>query len=410
MIKQLRRRFIVIATLCVMLVLFVVIAVLNTAYYLQAYNESQNMVTLISQNRGQLPQTKNQAQSALSNQIYDSAYQVAHYLTLTTNQTGRIIDQTGFDDISISQNRLRRLLASNQKGGLFFTKDAVYIFQITSIEKSKNYRIVFLDISSLMAFEFFWLSLRVSFINLILFVCIITLFSGRLVRPFIKSYEKQKRFITNASHELKTPVAIISANNELQEMISGETEWTKSTADQTKRLTEMITQLVTLARLEEQAEIVLNDLDFSAIVQDAAEDFKSSVIKDGKTFNLSVTPGIHVKAEKKSLFELVTILVDNANKYCDPKGKVAVTLESRGPSRKRARLIVSNTFKDGKNLDYTKFFERFYREDESHHRRDSASTTGFGVGLSTAQSMVTLFKGKMTVRYKKDTISFIVLL
>ncbi|KXT76592.1 sensor histidine kinase [Streptococcus sp. DD12] len=408
MIKQLRRRFILIATLCVTLVLFVVIAVLNTAYYLQAYNESQSMVSLISQNQGQLPQSQNQPQNALSNQIYDTAYQAAHYLTITTDQSGKVIDQNGFDDISISQNRLKRLLASNQNGGLFFTKDGAYIFQVTRVSNSNNRRVVFLDISSLMEFEFFWLSLRVSFINLILFVCVISLFSGRLMRPFIKSYEKQRRFITNASHELKTPVAIISANNELQEMISGETEWTKSTADQTKRLTEMITQLVTLARLEEQAEIVLHDLDFSAIVQDAAEDFKSSVIKDGKTFHLSVAPGVQVKAEQKSLFELVTILVDNANKYCDPKGTVSVTLEGRG--RRRARLIVSNTFKEGKSLDYSKFFERFYREDESHHRSDSASTTGFGVGLSTAQSMVALFKGKITVRYKKDTISFIVLL
>ena len=86
------------------------------------------------------------------------------------------------------------------------------------------------------------------------------------------------------------------------------------------------------------------------------EDFKGPVIRDGKSFVMDITPDIHVKAEEKSLFELVTLLVDNANKYCDPEGTVTVRLRQIGRTRKRARLEVSNTYKDGKDVDYNKFF------------------------------------------------------
>ncbi|HES2899297.1 TPA: sensor histidine kinase, partial [Streptococcus pyogenes] len=135
-------------------------------------------------------------------------------------------------------------------------------------------------------------------------------------------------------------------------------------------------------------------------------DFKSLVLKDGKRFDLTIQPNIMIKAEEKSLFELVTILVDNANKYCDPKGLVKVSLTTIGRRRKRAKLEVSNTYLEGKSIDYSRFFERFYREDESHNSKEK----GYGIGLSMAESMVKLFKGTITVNYKNDAIVFTVMI
>ncbi|HGC8554928.1 TPA: ABC transporter transmembrane domain-containing protein [Streptococcus agalactiae] len=169
------------------------------------------------------------------------------------------------------------------------------------------------------------------------------------------------------------------------------------------RLTGLINGMVSLARFEEQPDISMVDLDFSHITKDAAEDFKGPIIKDGKDFIMSIQPGIHVKAEEKSLFELVTLLVDNANKYCDPMGTVTVKL-SRSSRLRRAKLEVSNTYKNGKDIDYSKFFERFYREDESHNNKKS----GYGIGLSIVTSLVHLFKGSIDVNYKHDTITFVI--
>ena len=141
--------------------------------------------------------------------------------------------------------------------------------------------------------------------------------------------------------------------------MTGENEWLKSTNDQVARLTNLINSLVALSRLEEQPDIVLQDVDFSYITEDAAEDFKGPVVRDGKSFVMDITPDIHVKSEEKSLFELVTLLVDNANKYCDPEGTVTVRLRQIGRTCKRARLEVSNTYKEGKEVDYGKFLSAF---------------------------------------------------
>ena len=140
--------------------------------------------------------------------------------------------------------------------------------------------------------------------------------------------------------------------------MTGENEWIKSTNDQVARLTNLINSLVALSRLEEQPDIVLQNVDFSYITEDA-EDFKGPVVRDGKSFVMDITPDIHVKSEGKSLFELITLLVDNANKYCDPEGTVTVRLRQIGRTCKRARLEVSNTYKEGKKIDYGKFLSAF---------------------------------------------------
>ena len=281
-------------------------------------------------------------------------------------------------------------------------------YQVSKVSRDKIL-VVFLDTSSYYnsSQALFSLSILLSLFAFIFFVIIVSALSGIVIRPFIRNYEKQRRFITNAGHELKTPLAIISANTELQELMTGENEWTKSTNDQVARLTNLVNSLVALSRLEEQPDMVLQDVDFSYITEDAAEDFKGPVVRDGKSFVMDIAPDIHVKAEEKSLFELVTLLVDNANKYCDPEGTVTVRLRQIGRTRKRARLEVSNTYKEGKEVDYSKFFERFYRIDESHNNKEHS---GFGIGLSMAQSMVKLFKGRIFTSYKNDTITFTVIL
>lgn len=145
----------------------------------------------------------------------------------------------------------------------------------------------------------FNLSILLSLFAFIFFVIIVSALSGIVIRPFIRNYEKQRRFITNAGSCLKTPLAIISVNTELQELMTGENEWIKSTNDQVARLTNLINSLVALSRLEEQPDIVLQDVDFSYITEDAADDFKGPVVRDGKSFVMDITPDIHVKSEEK---------------------------------------------------------------------------------------------------------------
>jgi signal transduction histidine kinase len=238
---------------------------------------------------------------------------------------------------------------------------------------------------------------------LILYVVIMGRFSKNLILPFVENDEKQKRFITNASHELKTPLAVISANTEMTEVLGGKSKWTESTRRQIKRLQALIEDLVVLTRLDEMKEADLSDVDLSAVVSETAEPFRSIAESEGKSFSTQIAPDTHIRGDRRGLQQVTSILIDNAVKYCDKGGAIAVTLEGRARG-KGARITVANTYAEGKNVDTSRFFERFYRQDESHNSEKS----GFGIGLSMAKEIVERMKGRLKIGYADNIISFTV--
>lgn len=406
MFRKLRLRFIATASLAILIVLFSVVGVLNSARHVQTVDEINKILTLLSDNGGSFPSISKTTSELGDTVSVDTLFQY-RYFSAKMDHHGNIIslNSSNISDLTDQEVKefLERINYSKDTRGDFSYHHHTYSYMVSETSRRSDL-IVVLDSTNQFRdnMALVHLSIWMSGISFIFFVLVISIVSGKVIKPFIRNYERQRRFITNAGHELKTPLAIISANNELVELMNGESEWTKSTNDQVKRMTGLINSLVAMARLEEQPELVLTNVNFSDIARDAAEDFKGPVIKDGKEFVMDIQPNIHVKAEEKSLFELVTLLVDNANKYCDPAGKVSVTLRKNRLSK--AKLEISNTYTKGKDVDYTKFFERFYREDESHNNK----TSGYGIGLSMAQTMVKLFKGNISVNYKDDTITFVV--
>lgn len=408
MYKRLRIRFLVMAAIALGLALGLFSSVLTSAYRYNTNQQVDHVLEILAANDGELTYNTKTSEK-LGFRSPDDLYQY-RYFSLVLDKDGTVASSATDNIQSISRTDQLDLaddiLASHKDKGVIRLGQSTYSYQLRAMDNDQRL-LVILDSTQfyLTTRRLTGLTYLMTVISFILFLAIFSLFLGRIIRPFVTNMEKQRRFITNAGHELKTPVAIIQANTELQEMMTGETEWSRSTQDQVSRLTNLINAMVALARLEEQPDMVLSDVDFSAVTQDAAEDFKGPVIRDGKSFEMTIAPDIHIKAEEKSIFELVTILVDNANKYCDPDGQVRVTLRQVGRTRKRARLEVSNTYKAGKNNDYSKFFERFYRDEASHNRKEQS---GFGIGLSMAQSVVKLFKGRIVATYKDDTISFVV--
>ncbi|HER5565235.1 TPA: HAMP domain-containing histidine kinase [Streptococcus pyogenes] len=410
MFNRIRIRFIMIASIAIFIILSSIVGIINTARCYQSQQEINRILHLISSNKGKLPDTT-ESSKRLGTKLSEDSLSQFRYYSVIFNANGHLLSSNTANISALDREEAQyfaRLFAkSGEEKGSYRHQDSVYSYLITQLPNEEKLVVIldttfyFRSVGDLLA-----VSMMLAFGGFIFFVVLVSLFSGMVIKPFVQNYEKQRRFITNAGHELKTPLAIISANNELVELMTGESEWTKSTSDQVKRLTGLINQMITLARLEEQPDVVLHMVDFSAIAQDAAEDFKSLVLKDGKRFDLTIQPNIMIKAEEKSLFELVTILVDNANKYCDPKGLVKVSLTTIGRRRKRAKLEVSNTYLEGKSIDYSRFFERFYREDESHNSKEK----GYGIGLSMAESMVKLFKGTITVNYKNHAIVFTVVI
>ncbi|WP_295505945.1 cell wall metabolism sensor histidine kinase WalK [uncultured Streptococcus sp.] len=411
MFRKLKIRFILLASAAIVCILLTMIAILNSVRFLQTNGEIQAVLNILSANNGDFPSVEETAESLQNDRItIDTIYQYRYFSVVYKED--KTLYSTNLDHLSnLSKEQAlsyaNKVIKNSRSSGVFKVGSQFYSYQITQDSKSKRYLLVVLDSTNYLESrnDFFWLSIQLCFYSFIFFVLVVSGFSNFAIRPYIKNYENQKRFITNAGHELKTPLAIISANTELQELMTGENEWTESTKDQVKRLSNLINQMVVLARLEEQPDVTLVDVNFSEVVKKVAGNFKSVIEKAGKKYEIKLQEDIHVKATEDELYELVSILIDNACKYCDEDGQIFVTL-TKAKRGKRARLTVANSYADGKNVDYSRFFDRFYREDESHNQKQP----GYGIGLSMAESLVRIFKGRIWVSYKKGLIGFTVLL
>ena len=275
-----------------------------------------------------------------------------------------------------------------------------------SADRSNTLDIVFLNYTEVHNWQrqLLDMSIIVSLVSLFIFWLVVVSLSRRAVEPSIRALQTQKRFITNASHELKTPVSIISADAEVLEAMGGENEWTRSIINQSKRLNDLISALVSLTKAGENEKFQLTDVDLTHIATKAAQDFTPVIEQAGKTLHTHIEDGIHAQAEQRCLTEVLNILLDNATKYCDDGGMIDIAVTPRQGIRGGVMLCVSNDYKDGAGKDYSKFFERFYRADESHN----SGKQGFGIGLAMAQELVTRMNGTMDASWHDGRISFTV--
>lgn len=320
--------------------------------------------------------------------------------------TDHIIGRS-IDSVSSRKRQISRRLAGGQLKGTIRSEGMRFRYLAKKISTNKYY-ICVIDLSPLMQSTIFLVKYAMFFTfgGIFFFILVMFLLADRAIQPIKDAYDKQRRFITNAGHELKTPLAVISANAEMEELLGNDDEWNESTKEQVVRMTGLINQLITLTRMSEPEEIILSKVNFSEVAKESAESFKSILAKDGKEYVISIDPDLYINAEQRSLLELVNILIDNAQKYCDPEGEVMVVL-AKSRLNQNAVLTVANSYKNGAGIDTNRFFERFYREDESHHY-DGKQKLGFGIGLSMAQDLVSAFGGKINASWSDGVMNFTV--
>lgn len=412
MIKKFRRKFIAVAVLSLAIILFASFGGVVLATQYRTDKEITNVLQLLAKNNGQLNQ-KAARKTLGPDSNKDSLFKYC-YFTLSLSSTGKLklVDNTHISTISASDitsnsSLIKRTIKNTTSEGSIMINSNPYRFILVKSKSSNQTIAIFLDTTPITASykHLFRVAIFLGISGLIFFTLILFLLSNQAIKPIVEAYEKQRRFITNAGHELKTPLAIISANTEMEEMIGKSDEWTESTKEQVERLTMLINQLISLARMSEKDELILERVNFSDSVKRAANSFKSLIQKDGKNYDIEIEPDLFVNGEKQSLYELVNILIDNANKYCDEAGRVSVNL-NKGSLGRNAILQVKNSFKDGKSINYNKFFERFYRSDESHNSQKG----GFGIGLSMAQDLVRVFGGKINASYDGKNVVLTVIL
>lgn len=245
---------------------------------------------------------------------------------------------------------------------------------------------------------------------IIFFVCALIVFllllflSGRAIRPFAENLERQRQFVTDASHELKTPLSILSADLDLLSDACGESRWLGSARTQIARLDKLIRNLVELARTEETIREGASEVfSLSDIALASAEAFAPLAEAEGNTLAAEVAAGVELRGVQDDLFRLFSILLDNAVKYCDAGGTIRLSVSQRG---RTVRLSVSNPCAGLNPAQLPRYFDRFYRADSSRSR----TTGGYGIGLSTARAIVVRHRGRLTNHYANGIITFTALL
>ena len=438
-VRALRKKFIFIAMLAIAFVIFFLVMLLNVTNYVATRREIRQVLELMCEQYGEERGTASmdndtgrdystdskaleKAASAgwlrddsfdlfalftgyyrdVSSNYYERVKTLDPYFAVLLNQEGNVLEILP-SDISEESAKVAAAFAEqtydeqkefgNNGGYYYLMKETRYGSVVSFFDGSAQitamHRLLYASIVICMGI-------------LIIVFWPVYFFSDRMIQPELRNIERQKQFITNASHELKTPLAVIRANTELVELMNGESEWTTSTLRQVDRMNGLIKNLVTIARAEEKADkTALAEVDVSAAVKDTADTFAPVATQNGKELVQEIEENVRLVADEAAIRQLASLLLDNAIKYCDEGGKVTAQLSRRGKA-KGIRLVVSNDYAAGANVDYSRFFERFYREDSSHNTEKG----GYGIGLSIAESIVSSYNGSISASWKNGMISF----
>ena len=234
------------------------------------------------------------------------------------------------------------------------------------------------------------ISLIIGLVTFLIILLLIIMASRRAIQPLIESYQKQHQFITDAGHELKTPLTVISANSELARMTYGDSEWFDGIDRQVQRMNKLVRELITLAKMDEQQKVDFESFNLSDALYDVMLPFEQVLTRQEKKLTYDITDDITLKGNESSIRELISILVDNAVKYCNENGTVHVELHT---VNNKIRLDITNDFSDAENCNFSAIFDRFYRADKS--RKSDGS---YGLGLSIAKNIVEIHHGTITAK------------
>ena len=362
MIKNLRKRFIFAAMASTFGVLFVIMSILNIANYARMVSRADDTLSELVDNNGQFDRrdflkekVKTNADSqppdkpdGKSNDKFspETPFQTRYFSVVVSDGAveSYSLDNIAAVDESEAESYALKILGDGSDSG--FTD--IYRYRVADCEDGT--RIIFVDCrQELESFRNTLVySVGVSLLGFLAVFMLVLFWSKKIFKPVAESYAKQKRFITDASHEIKTPLTIIDANTEVIEMVNGESEWTKNTRDQVKRLTALTNQMVALSRLDEN-----------------------------------------------SIRQLISILVDNAMKYAVESADISISLKRDG---RKVKFVLKNLTDGMEEGSQDILFERFYRPDSSRN----SETGGSGIGLSLAKSIVESHKGRITARCDGD--------
>ncbi len=316
------------------------------------------------------------------------------FFTVWLGEDGKIVGANLESVSSVDQDDAYEYAQKVMNGGAERGWQGNYRYKLFSAPRGTG--IVFVDgsMNRSMTNTLLWTAAAVLIGSMLIILAVIVVVSGRVVRPIAQSYEKQKQFVTDANHELKTPLTLILTNLDIVEQELGYNEWLEDIRAEGQRMSDLISQLTALSRMDEgAAEICLENFSFSDVCRDVISEFTPLIHSRGLTVTTAIAENISLRGDEGAIRRMVTILMDNAVKYCDPAGKITLTLEGQ----RQGLLRVENSCAGVNQIPLDRLFDRFYREDKAR-----TAGQGFGIGLAIAKSVAEKHHGEIKA-YKAGT-------
>ena len=397
MTKTLKRRFIIFSMAAVTSLLVFIVVAINGLNWMMLERQSDTVLETLVDADGAFQKMDFKRPPIFARPLNMDRMRASRFFIVRSDIEGKIID-VNIDQISAinhekAQSYALKVLEGSREAG----RIERYKFAVKQLGPGKM--IFFMDISEQR--ENFYVVLFVSIVIAILcwliLLIIVVLLSGRVIRPVLVGMEKQKQFITNAGHEMKTPLAIIQSNNDTMALIHGENKYNIHIRNQTKRLNVLMTNLLTLAKLDEEIPLPTDLVNISEVASELLPVYREDAQRRNMDFQVQIEPDITMQTNKDSFRQMLMILLDNAIKYTPDNGSIYLGIEKKG---KHIQIIEENTCDPTLEPNTERLFERFYRGDAA--RTQTKDSAGYGIGLSAARAICENFGGTLTAEYATD--------
>ena len=406
MIKRLQIKFISITMGIILVVFGIIFVVLNIFMFRSNQYETEDMLKNIAAHDGII-----QVNNKPKDNRWDKGKNIpkkirqSHSFYIKLNENNEIIDETAESVLGITEENAKELLNTTLNKNI--NKGNVDNYQFFVEEKDYGKIIVFAEhsIEKYMLSKLERVSLIVSVISFIIIFVIVIILSKWVINPVKEAFEKQKQFISDASHELKTPLTIISANADVLEGDIGNNKWLYHIKEQVNRMNLLVQDLLTLAKTDEGNKTAnFSEFDLSSAILNSSLSFESRAYEEGKKLFINIDENIYYVGDENRIKQMISIFLDNAIKYSNDNGEIKISLKI---IEGKKQIEIFNTGNGVSKEEQNKIFERFYCSDSSRSRE----TGGFGLGLSIAKLIVDFHKGKIDIKCQEEKwIKFIITL
>ncbi len=386
MIKTLKRKTLLITTLSVGLVLLIIVFSVNILNYRHIIKEADYTLYFLALNDGRFPNNNEIDNQFRKEAKYDTRY---FSVALQDDNTTITVDISQIFAVNKTQaiNYANQIVNSNKSNGTINNYRYLY-YNDYGVDK-----VLFMDIErSLNAFySFLFNSILISLLGMSFVIFLAYQFSKVLLKPVEEAFIKQKRFITDASHELKTPITIIKANMEVLKLEELNNKWIDSTNKQADRMSDMVSDLLFLARMDEENKaLITQNLNVENVLLEVIEDYEPII---SENYNLKInTQDYTQQLNYEMIKRLFNVLLENSIRYTNKNDEIIINL-SKNKHNKTNFSISNKAYLSDDNLE--KIFNRFERLEKSRNQQ----LGGSGIGLSIAKSIVDSYNGKITASY-----------